>query len=123
MVLFFLVIRPPPRSTLFPYTTLFRSPRHPCRAGRGARSLGRLRRRPQHGPSLAGIPCEGGSYPQTFTLGDLEVAFRSRDGFRRGMSGGATAKPRAPGSHSRPPSSTAPTATGRTVHPTSRRHS
>src|SRR5262249_59059512 len=36
--LFFLsTIRPPPRSTLFPYTTLFRSdhraqPRHPCRA-------------------------------------------------------------------------------------------
>src|SRR5437588_2814851 len=24
---FFLMIRPPPRSTLFPYTTLFRSPR------------------------------------------------------------------------------------------------
>src|SRR5438034_8609506 len=24
---FFLLIRPPPRSTLFPYTTLFRSPR------------------------------------------------------------------------------------------------
>src|SRR5204862_8231393 len=24
--LFFLIIRPPPRSTLFPYTTLFRSP-------------------------------------------------------------------------------------------------
>src|SRR5688572_32365043 len=29
---FFLMIRRPPRSTLFPYTTLFRSPRH--RAGR-----------------------------------------------------------------------------------------
>src|SRR5438445_6428135 len=26
-MLFFLTIRPPPRSTLFPYTTLFRSPR------------------------------------------------------------------------------------------------
>src|SRR6266536_2479868 len=26
-VFFFLMIRPPPRSTLFPYTTLFRSPR------------------------------------------------------------------------------------------------
>src|SRR3546814_12068636 len=34
---FFLMIRRPPRSTrtdtLFPYTTLFRSDRHPCRAG------------------------------------------------------------------------------------------
>src|SRR6266481_614993 len=27
---FFLMIRPPPISTLFPYTTLFRSPRHPA---------------------------------------------------------------------------------------------
>src|SRR6266513_4659435 len=28
---FFLMIRRPPRSTLFPYTTLFRSRRAPCR--------------------------------------------------------------------------------------------
>src|SRR5690348_17859001 len=28
--LFFLMIRPPPRSTLFPYTTLFRSPARPA---------------------------------------------------------------------------------------------
>src|SRR2546426_1440386 len=33
---FFLMIRRPPRSTLFPYTTLFRSPRAP--RGRGASS-------------------------------------------------------------------------------------
>src|SRR6266705_6241184 len=33
---FFLMIRRPPRSTLFPYTTLFRSPRRPeCRHGAG----------------------------------------------------------------------------------------
>src|SRR3712207_8101907 len=31
---FFLMIRRPPRSTLFPYTTLFRSPRRARRAGR-----------------------------------------------------------------------------------------
>src|SRR3989442_15167931 len=33
----FLMIRRPPRSTLFPYTTLFRSPRGalPCERGRG----------------------------------------------------------------------------------------
>src|SRR5258708_27788928 len=30
---FFLMIRRPPRSTLFPYTTLFRSPSTRCRAG------------------------------------------------------------------------------------------
>src|SRR6266480_6377179 len=44
---FFLMIRRPPRSTLFPYTTLFRSrPRRPSRAGRqpaGSRSAGRSR--------------------------------------------------------------------------------
>src|SRR5262249_56039189 len=37
---FFLMIRPPPRSTLFPYTTLFRSqlyaPGGACSPGRGA---------------------------------------------------------------------------------------
>src|SRR5206468_10649385 len=39
-VLFFLMIRRPPRSTLFPYTTLFRSGRHvPGRVERGAAGL------------------------------------------------------------------------------------
>src|SRR3989337_3336699 len=33
---FFLMIRRPPRSTLFPYTTLFRSHRAPLRTVRGA---------------------------------------------------------------------------------------
>src|SRR5450755_1020985 len=33
---FFLMIRPPPRSTLFPYTTLFRSQPQARRAGRGS---------------------------------------------------------------------------------------
>src|SRR3982750_4971005 len=40
LVFFFLMIRRPPRSTLFPYTTLFRS-RAPC----GRRPLRGLRRR------------------------------------------------------------------------------
>src|SRR5258705_10083186 len=35
---FFLMIRRPPRSTLFPYTTLFRSPRKPCSSGSAARA-------------------------------------------------------------------------------------
>src|SRR2546426_6915294 len=35
IVFFFLIIRRPPRSTLFPYTTLFRSDRDPRRALRG----------------------------------------------------------------------------------------
>src|SRR3712207_8365099 len=37
MWFFFLMIRRPPRSTLFPYTTLFRSDRVPRRAGAHAR--------------------------------------------------------------------------------------
>src|SRR6266571_7963234 len=43
---FFLMIRRPPRSTLFPYTTLFRSRRHaphPVRARRRARRRGHAR--------------------------------------------------------------------------------
>src|SRR2546430_13551328 len=37
---FFLMIRRPPRSTLFPYTTLFRSDQAGPPAGRGGRRLG-----------------------------------------------------------------------------------
>src|SRR5207247_10285716 len=44
--LFFLMLRRPPRSTLFPYTTLFRSPRR-GRAAR-ARSLPRQQRAQRH---------------------------------------------------------------------------
>src|SRR3712207_7183245 len=40
MCFFFLMIRRPPRSTLFPYTTLFRSARDPDRRVRGARRGG-----------------------------------------------------------------------------------
>src|SRR4029079_19818927 len=44
-VVFFLMIRRPPRSTLFPYTTLFRSRQlRECDGGRGAPS-----RRPRRG--------------------------------------------------------------------------
>src|SRR2546430_15599441 len=40
---FFLMIRRPPRSTLFPYTTLFRSGRHPCHPPRHGRPCSRRR--------------------------------------------------------------------------------
>src|SRR5436305_7104587 len=50
LIFFFLMMRRPPRSTLFPYTTLFRSSRRPCasRSSRApARARGRrVRRRP-----------------------------------------------------------------------------
>src|SRR5476649_2348033 len=41
---FFLMIRRPPRSTLFPYTTLFRSPEHPIGVVRRRHSSRRQRR-------------------------------------------------------------------------------
>src|SRR5687768_18191877 len=46
LLFFFLMIRRPPRSTLFPYTTLFRSA-HAARSGRlaGSGSVGRPTRR------------------------------------------------------------------------------
>src|SRR2546430_13604030 len=56
MFFFFLMIRRPPRSTLFPYTTLFRSHR-PGRCGRGelqARNHGTLGFR-LRGPSREGV--------------------------------------------------------------------
>src|SRR5256885_8514283 len=49
---FFLMIRRPPRSTLFPYTTLFRSPRRGFLGGR-PQTRGRERRLPARSQSLA----------------------------------------------------------------------
>src|SRR3712207_9115181 len=53
---FFLMIRRPPRSTLFPYTTLFRSPlrradRRRRRRARGRRAGDRTLRRPRDRPA------------------------------------------------------------------------
>src|SRR3712207_6965523 len=48
MLFFFLMIRRPPRSTLFPYTTLFRSA-EPPRHGRGEALGGRAGARGRHG--------------------------------------------------------------------------
>src|SRR5215469_3078489 len=55
LLFFFLMIRRPPRSTLFPYTTLFR-PRWPRGPARRARPLDAARRQlswPYPGPGLA----------------------------------------------------------------------
>src|SRR2546421_3606534 len=60
-IFFFLMIRRPPRSTLFPYTTLFRSPNHPTLAKPlsprdtwqgGWKTLPRLRRSEEHTSEL-----------------------------------------------------------------------
>src|SRR3712207_7462739 len=50
--LFFLMIRRPPRSTLFPYPSLFRS--RGARAGRRARGAGARRERPRRGERVGG---------------------------------------------------------------------
>src|SRR2546425_2182521 len=51
------MIRRPPRSTLFPYTTLFRSPR-PTR--RGSPEWGSGRRTPESSRSVGGLPAGPG---------------------------------------------------------------
>src|SRR3712207_7288771 len=62
------MIRRPPRSTLFPYTTLFRSPGQPRRAGGAGRGVGPRRgvrgfapggRRPCAGPARQALRVGG----------------------------------------------------------------
>src|SRR5215467_15950833 len=59
---FFLMIRRPPRSTLFPYTTLFRSPPRRPGPGRG-RTGGHPGRPARHAPRLPGF--DGGDRKST----------------------------------------------------------
>src|SRR3712207_7816530 len=55
MLFFFLMIRRPPRSTLFPYTTLFRSARRrPDQAARGQPAVAAAR------PAVVPLPRRGG---------------------------------------------------------------
>ena len=53
VVVFFLMIRPPPRSTLFPYTTLFRS----CRGLRVTVARATQSRQPIRGVELCSVEC------------------------------------------------------------------
>src|SRR3712207_9496027 len=59
---FFLMIRRPPRSTLFPYTTLFRS-RSPCRSGRRRRPGAARSRSSPPEAGVAGRAVAGGETP------------------------------------------------------------
>src|SRR5258707_8324921 len=64
-IFFFLMIRRPPRSTLFPYTTLFRSPvPAPARAGRPA---GRRRRQAAERPRARRLPAGQGTRSEEHT--------------------------------------------------------
>src|SRR3712207_7265555 len=66
------MIRRPPRSTLFPYTTLFRSPGRRREAAR-LPPAGRLRARP------AGAATAGAARPRPHRRGDRLVAARSEE--------------------------------------------
>src|SRR3712207_9087921 len=55
---FFLMIRRPPRSTLFPYTTLFRSARFVGRGGRAGAARASARRR-SRSPEATGARASG----------------------------------------------------------------
>src|SRR5205823_14881819 len=55
----FLILRPPPRSTLFPYTTLFRSRRRVYGTGIGTRGTSET----QAASAFAGVLGETGSRP------------------------------------------------------------
>src|SRR5690606_41945737 len=72
-IVFFLIIRRPPRSTLFPYTTLFRSP-SPARGRRSPRR--RSSRRAPPSSSLrsfaASLPASGRSEEHTSELQSRE---------------------------------------------------
>src|SRR3712207_8406467 len=64
---FFLMIRRPPRSTLFPYTTLFRSAVRPVAGQRGNRVAGATKR----------LPADRGSeHPDRIAVGDRHHAAR-----------------------------------------------
>src|SRR3712207_9105241 len=83
MSFFFLMIRRPPRSTLFPYTTLFRSPADLRDGGRAARRRtlrsavrGLLVRADPGYPAPRPVRDPGGCAPPPFPARPREVARR-----------------------------------------------
>src|SRR3989454_1948633 len=85
---FFLMIRRPPRSTLFPYTTLFRSDctrstgRDGCSTRRGSRrSPGGPCARPSGCPRRSGASIFRPSMPSTDNVMDKLVSLAKRRGF------------------------------------------
>src|SRR2546429_2440682 len=61
------MIRRPPRSTLFPYTTLFRSARAGSRLGGGDRQTPPAPRGDRAGVSRDGVRCVGGARSEEHT--------------------------------------------------------
>src|SRR3712207_9536751 len=97
-VFFFLMIRRPPRSTLFPYTTLFRSPdrlRHPDDERGGHRALrrrGDLGDRRHDRGALAPLPRRGGGGGRPAARTRLAAGLRTVPG-EQGDRKGVTAPP------------------------------
>src|SRR3712207_7535325 len=73
---FFLMIRRPPRSTLFPYTTLFRSAVH--LAARGV-AVDLIEIKPDVAALGSGITLQGNALRELRTLGVWEQAQRSEE--------------------------------------------
>src|SRR5256884_9463618 len=89
---FFLMIRRPPRSTLFPYTTLFRSPRPRVSRGLGIASGAGQLRHPQNSGSteVAETPwalCTA-LYSHQFQLAEFSRALVSRTDAKGGAAWG-----------------------------------
>src|SRR3546814_12360465 len=76
MLFFFLMIRRPPRSTrtdtLFPYTTLFRSPRHPQKLFQSARKVTKVTLRPRCF-AFPRVSCAPGTTVRSATLPTREI--------------------------------------------------
>src|SRR5947199_9157457 len=84
---FLLMIRRPPRSTLFPYTTLFRSPVHHAQPFHGGdRGAGRSRR--ARGPGGAGAQHGPGRHGLRGRLRDRAARHRARPHQPPGRQGG-----------------------------------
>src|SRR5438034_10822283 len=69
-LLFFFMIRPPPRSTLFPYTTLFRSPRRAALADDALDRAAADDRRRSHRHRARGRPGRGRDGPAALHVVD-----------------------------------------------------
>src|SRR5438874_3397850 len=74
LLLFFLMIRPPPRSTLFPYTTLFRSPR-PTLQRRCPGFVGRQGLRPRPGSRATHPPGQQDRKSTRLNSSHVEISY------------------------------------------------
>src|SRR5688572_12010221 len=115
LVFFFLMIRRPPRSTLFPYTTLFRSGRVGPRAVGG---LGARRRRRPSGRWRDGRGIRSGAPGRAWTI--CRPAGRMADPVHCGAGGGRTSERAPPGAAISPDPRPASGARFRLRHPSTR---